>query len=182
MCYLGVNSLDTAQMIDSNPKVKSVWDETLWRQLTPELFNFIYKLCGNYHVAEDLLQDTLVKGLSYQDRNPGQQFGRPWIFKIALNTVRNHRRRRNEPAAADVSALPAPAAAEGPKQEALAALRLAMNKLPDEQREVLVLRKFQRLGYREISDITGVSEGTLKARLHYAIEKLRQWMGDMDLE
>jgi len=134
--------------------------------------------------AQDVVQDAYLRALKYFDgfRGTDQGDGRAWLMAIVRNTAYTWRRRyRQEASAAEFDEqLHSEAVAEvHPEAEALDAsaresLHQALDRLPPEFREVIVLRELQGLSYKEIGEITGVPAGTVMSRLSRARSRLQR--------
>lgn len=139
------------------------------------LFSFYAKLTGNRAASEDLVQEVFVRILKYRrSYRPGTPF-RPWIYQIARNAhVDQMRKRRPEVELEPDMDPPAPQSdsAAATQQEAL--LHRALRQLPEEKREVLLLSRFQGLPYSEIAELIGCNVGTVKVRVHRALQELRE--------
>ncbi len=128
--------------------------------------------------AGDLAQETFLRVIEARRTfRPGAPF-RPWLFGIARHVALDARRRwsrrnRREVAVPELPELPVAAAAE----EHLDGLRLAelVEKLPADQREVVLLARVHGLTSPEIAQVVGASAGAVKVRLHRATAKLRAW-------
>lgn len=139
--------------------------------------NVVYRMCGDVHLAEDAAQEAFVRawrGLhGYQPRSPF----RNWVYRIAINAARDVLRRRRE--TVDVESLPLAAPNGGPEaalqnKERDELVRQAVSALPPASREVLVLREYEGLSYREIADTLNIPTGTVMSRLNYARTRLRE--------
>lgn len=145
------------------------------------LFRFVLKQVGDVAQAEDLAQRTLLTALEAQGRFRGESSLTSWLFGIALNKVRDHRRARRRDLRMDgdevLADLPAedddPARALTRKEERLR-VRAAVDSLPDEMRELVVLVSLEGLSYDEAAEAAGVPVGTVRSRLHRAKALLRE--------
>lgn len=168
--------------------------ETLVRKHRAPLFTFVLRTLGTQDRAraEDLVQDTFVRAI--KGAGEWQQKARfsTWLFTIArnlcLDAMRRDKHRRADsldaPAsAADEGARPLHESVEGssPGPERLSeaarigpVIHAAIAKLPAEQREVFVLREYSGVPFKEIGELTGVNENTVKSRMRYALEALRK--------
>ena len=133
------------------------------------------RMLGNREDAEEAVQDAFLRAFraldAYQDQ---ERFG-AWLSRILVNQCRTMRARarRREEVFPDVdpseAALAVDAVASGPWPE----LDLALARLPDEQREALVLKYADDLTYEEMARITGAGESALKMRVRRAFDRLR---------
>lgn len=148
---------------------------------------FVY-LTRNRATAEDLAQDVLIRifqsGKNYQ---PKARF-RTWLFRIARNLWIDHCRREQHQAknlSLDASSedgnglaatLAAPTAEtrDGDEGERI---RKAIEQLPVEQREVLLMSQIQGLLYEEVAEALEIPVGTVKSRMHHALKRLREILG-----
>ena len=136
-------------------------------------------LCGDETNAQDLVQDTFVEAFRSVHRFRGQASLYTWLHSILLNLTRHHRRDSqrlvydNELAAREVSVLEErPSALDF--ESAAAELARALRQLSDSHREVLVLRYYEHMKIHELARHLGVSKGTVKSRLHYAIREMQK--------
>lgn len=138
------------------------------------LFNFYCRLTGDRTVSEDLVQDVFFRILKYrQTYRPGTPF-RAWMYQIARNARHDYHRRHPEALPFVPEMSPAVATSDAVENEQQAALlRQALQMLPEEKREVLLLSRFQELKYDEIARLLGCEVGTIKVRVHRALRELR---------
>jgi len=161
----------------------------------PRLYGYFFRATGSHHDAEDLLSEVmlrLVRRLAdYDDRGRFE----PWLFSIASNLVRDRiRRARTRPAARSIEAqspdgaaladrLPGPEApveAGMIRQDAHDALAGALSRLDEASRQMVLLRHFGGMSFREIADVFDCPVGTVLARVHRALKTLRQVMDNED--
>lgn len=144
------------------------------------LLRSAYLLCGNETEAQDLTQDTFVQAMRSAHRFRGGSSLYTWLHAILLNLVRHYHRKRRPIVCDDALAReqPDPGAEETPfaADTALAHSRLgaALQTLSLPHREVLILRYFENMRVDQIAAHAGVSRGTVKSRLHYAIAALQR--------
>jgi len=141
-------------------------------------------LVGNEHDAQDVVQDAYLRALKYFDgfRGAGGDDGRAWLLAIVRNTAYTwHRRHRADALATEFdeelhSETVAHVHPETTllREAAHASLRHAIDGLPREFREVIVLRELEGLSYKEISDVAGVPVGTVMSRLARARKRLQE--------
>jgi len=137
---------------------------TTWRS---RLERFAAQLLQNRHDAEEIVQDVFTRLLGEPDRFDLRTGPEVLLFRLVRNRCIDARRRRTPRSNADVDPEAAPASDHSDLLQALA-------KLPDDERETLLLTAVEGLGYREVADVLGCSLGTVAARRCAAIQKLRQ--------
>jgi RNA polymerase sigma-70 factor (ECF subfamily) len=138
-------------------------------------------------LAEDAVQDAFFSAYRNLERFNGPSF-RGWLTRIALNAakdiLRKRRRRPSEPYPewGDDSWQPPAPGSEGPENLVLvrqqrAALARAMEGITDDQRTAIILFDVEGYDYAEIAELTGVSLGTVKSRIHRGRVTLRERLG-----
>lgn len=167
--------------------------EPLFSLFRGPLYAYLARTTGDRHEAEDLLQDVFVRLIENLDRYEESGRFEAWIFRIAANRVRDWARRRKH-AERTLSGVPGAGDGDGPAPgvvdrsveappetqmiagEEVRLLELAMAQLEAEERQVLTLRHYGDLSFREIADIMGSPLGTILAKSHRALLKLRDKM------
>jgi RNA polymerase sigma factor (sigma-70 family) len=146
------------------------------------LFRYFAHLGGSRETSEDLVQEVFVRILKYRMTfQPGADFA-PWMYQIARNTHADAmRKRRFEviPGGAnlgidDTPSSEAPAEERIGKRQETALLRRALEALPEDKREILVLSRFQNLKYEQIAALLGCEVNTVKVRVFRAVRALGQ--------
>jgi len=171
--------------------------DCLVARYTKELFAFLCRFVADPSAAEDLIQETFVQvHLAASSFDPARSF-RPWLYTIAANKARDHLRSRSrrqeysldaggpgEEAPAPSQTLPAD---ETPLSDILdgdeqrAAVRQLVSQMPEHLRLILTLGYYQQLPYAEIAEILGIPVGTVKSRLHAAVNYFaRLWRSHME--
>ena len=155
--------------------------ETLYSRHRGPLFRFMLHQVRDHSTAEELYQDVWQRVITARARyQPDARFS-TWLFQIAHNRLTDHWRalQHRPPAPADAEERTIREADPEPPERQLSAfeerrrLQLALEELPADQREVVLLRLEQELSLEQIGQITGVGRETVKSRLRYAIDKLR---------
>jgi RNA polymerase sigma-70 factor (ECF subfamily) len=153
------------------------------------LFRFVSRMIDRPDDARDVCQETFLRILDKADAfRDGARFS-TWMYQIALNLCRDQTRRKRrwgrlmiaEPAghvemprdhAAPETVATSPSAALE-HSERQGAVRRALSELPREQREVLLLKEYEGLKFREIADVLGVAESTVKSRMYAGLDAMR---------
>jgi RNA polymerase sigma-70 factor (ECF subfamily) len=143
------------------------FDEILWPHLRAA-YNFARWLVRNEHDAEDIVQESFVKAYQALDRFRGGD-ARVWLMAIVRNTAMSLLRRRR--ADTPPESVPEPLDESAGVEEKLIAgerrhqVRTAIEKLPADYRETLVLRELEGMSYKEIATVLDVPMGTVMSRL-----------------
>ncbi len=159
--------------------------EALVKRYYQPLMRYLHRLSGNDHLAEELHQQTWLSVLDHlQKFDPASSAGgfKAWLFRIATNKANDHwRSMSREKSAKDglklVSDDEFPQAGyriEGSEQEQK--LRRAIAQLPENQRQVLMLRYYSNMKFIEIAQLLGCPLNTALGRMHKAMLKLKQLM------
>ena len=151
------------------------------------LFNYIYFIVRSKEVAEDIFQETFVKAIVTLQQGRYTNDGKfaAWITRIAHNLVIDQfRNERNENLVSndetEIDLFNDAKFSEGNienkmvNDQVLKDVRMLIDELPDCQREVVFMRYYQDLSFKEIADITGVSINTALGRMRYAVLNMRR--------
>ena len=158
--------------------------EELVRRHSEPLLGYLRRMSGSDHMAEELHQAAWVSVLEHLDRFDGRsQAGgfKAWLYRIATNKANDFFRRSGRESNAKAGLrLVTPAASVDPDhvEQAEQALRLqeAIAKLPEPQREVLLLRYYSGLKFVEIAQLLGCPLNTALGRMHKAMKRLEAMM------
>jgi RNA polymerase sigma-70 factor (ECF subfamily) len=139
------------------------------------LLNFYLRTTGNRASSEDLVQDVFVRVLKYRRTyRPGSRF-LTWMYHIARHARLDYmRKRRGEIEWDDAYAAPVLPSDSAESAQHRRCLALALQRLPDDKREVLVLSRFQGLRYDAIGQLLKCEPGAVKVRIHRAMRELRE--------
>jgi RNA polymerase sigma factor (sigma-70 family) len=140
------------------------------------LLNYYLRTTGNRASSEDLVQDVFVRILKYRRTyRPGSRF-LTWMYHIARHARVDYLRKRHGEIEWD-DAYAAPVLPGDPAESAQQRhwLALALQRLPDDKREVLVLSRFQGLRYEAIGQLLNCEPGAVKVRVHRAMRELREY-------
>ncbi len=155
-----------------------------------KIFNLIFRILGDYDEAADLTQETFISAFRAWDRFRGESRVYTWLYQIALNHCRNRLRQRGRSRAIQVESLdqaldPEGSAREIPdesqaphivleQKELNERILAAVQSLPPDYREIVILREMKGLSYNEIVEVTGISLDNVKTRLSRARAMLRR--------
>jgi len=150
--------------------------ETIYRDHAQTVYKFLLAQCRDPNLAEELTQETFYQAVRSIERFDGSCKLSVWLCQIAKHLWYQHlRRRQKEPVPLEtVPETPASSAEDGllEWEDRLALLRLIHN-LPEPQREVVYLRAFGGLSFREIGDVLGRTENWARVTFYRSKENLR---------
>lgn len=141
------------------------------------VYSYLLKVNRDKMLAEDLTQNVFEKMIKYKSSYDGQKCFKAWLFTIVRNANIDHHRKRKYDSLDDsylqVETGDKDAQSQLETKEGNQRLMAAINMLPEDEKELLILSKFERLKYAEISKIVGMTESALKVKAHRSIKKLR---------
>ena len=168
--------------------------ETLINRHRTKVYTYIYLTLKNQALAEDLFQETFIKVIQSLRRGKYRDNGRflSWVIRIAHNLIIDHFRKEKQLNAisnddSDFDLLNSKKLSDDNVEQLMISeqirldLRKLINELPDDQREVVLLRHFGGLSFKEIADHTGVSINTALGRMRYALINLRKMINERNL-
>ncbi|MFT4803046.1 MAG: RNA polymerase sigma factor (sigma-70 family) [Psychroserpens sp.] len=150
------------------------------------IYSFIYSKVFDRDITEDIFQDAFIKVIKNLKLGKYNEEGKflPWVMRISHNLVIDHFRRNNRMPKFDnsgdfniFSVLGDPslnAEKQLIKDQVECDLRRLIQELPEDQKEVLVMRIYKDMSFKEISERTGVSINTALGRMRYALINLRK--------
>lgn len=150
--------------------------EKLVRDLSPGLVAYVWRLCGDGHASQDIVQEAFVRFLKNRERveNPA-----PWLYRVCRNLAFRRMGRRDWDVSVDSAGLDMCESPEPPCTLALEGRELmervfeALGQMNPRDAEILDLKYFGELSYREIAGVLGISESNVGVRLNRAMLALR---------
>jgi RNA polymerase sigma-70 factor, ECF subfamily len=153
----------------------------IYDRYSGRIYNFAYRFLKNAEAAEDATQEVFVKMLRHANQFNGDAKLSTWLFSITANWCRDYLRKAdNKAKETDDVLVSLPASADlSPdrdleRRENEQLIRRALGFLTTEQREAILLSRYQGLSYAEIAQIAGCSEGAVKTRVFRAMETLKK--------
>jgi RNA polymerase sigma factor (sigma-70 family) len=152
----------------------------LYERYHRQLYRFLFNMTRQRELSEDMVQNIFLRMLKYPEGFMGFGEFKMWMYHIARNAVYDHFRKvKRTPAHSDLTNYEERTEGEQSsdarmeKEEEIKTLETAMGKLSDENRELLILCRFQELKYNEIAKILNTTEGAIKVRVHRALNQLK---------
>ncbi len=170
--------------------VKGAFDELVARYAN-ELYGFLCRFVGDRTAADDLLQDTFMQLHLAANSFDQRRSLRPWLYTIAANKARDYMRSRGRRQQLSLEAggendrgslsqmletIEPPSSETVEREEQRQAVRRIVDRMPEHLRLILTLGYFQQLPYAEIAQVLDIPVGTVKSRLHAAVQHFgRLW-------
>jgi RNA polymerase sigma factor (sigma-70 family) len=158
----------------------------LFERYKKPLFGFYYHMNKNSELSEDLVQNVFYRIMKYRYLFRGEGDFRTWMFHIARNVNHDHFRKNKLNAKDSLEdwqerlGSNENRSTEMQQDEEMQLLSMAMDRLPEDKREILVLSKFQEKKYKEIGEILGCSEGAVKVKVFRALQELKEMYQKLD--
>tara|TARA_B110000046_G_scaffold47819_1_gene52896 strand:+ start:1608 stop:2192 length:585 start_codon:yes stop_codon:yes gene_type:complete len=180
------NSISDAILVSDYIKGNEQSLSVLINRHQQRLYSFIYSKVFDRDVTEDVFQDTFIKVIRTLKRGKYNEEGKflPWVMRIAHNLVIDHFRKNNRmpkfnnSGDFDIFSVLSDGAlnAEGElvQSQIVEDVRALVEELPEEQKTVLIMRMYNDMSFKEISENTGVSINTALGRMRYALINLRK--------
>lgn len=186
----------TARLMNANPPEdadRNLDFDALVAKYEKKIFNVIYRFIGDYEEAVDLTQETFISAYRHFDRFRGEAKVFTWLYQIARNLCINRVRQRDRQRALRIESLDQPRDMEEDEgltrevadwssapqvvledKELRQRILAAIDSLPPDYKEVVVLREFQNMSYNDIVEATGLTLENVKTRLSRARAMLRR--------
>ena len=178
--------ISDAQLVSNYIRGEESALEVLITRHKQRIYSFIYSKVFDRDISEDIFQDTFIKVIRTLKRGKYNEEGKflPWVMRIAHNLVIDHFRKNSRMPKFDNSgdfnifsvisdnALNAEKIII--KGQVEADVRRLIDELPEDQKEVLVMRMYKDMSFKEISERTGVSINTALGRMRYALINMRK--------
>lgn len=153
--------------------------DDLYRFYLHDVYRYLLSLTRDHHVAEDLVQETFYRAYVAFEKAEVDKV-KPWLFRVARNAFIDHYRKNKRVIPAEDSELNAIPGTDSPERDLLIKEELAetqqwINKLPDKQKQALLLCDVQQLAYKEAAETMGVTLSHFKILVFRARQALRQY-------
>lgn len=183
---MAIPTIDDASLVNSFIAGNESALETLIKRHQSKIFGFIYSKVGDRDLSDDIFQDTFIKVIRTLKSNAYNEEGKflPWVMRIAHNLIVDHYRHnkkmplyRETEEFSIFSIMTDDSLTIENKlisDQVIKDLRQLVEELPLDQKEVLMMRLYQDMSFKEISEATGVSINTALGRMRYAVLNLRK--------
>jgi len=193
-----LEQLSDEELMEAYQRGDSRAFERLLRKHRKPVYNFINRQVGHEATAEDLMQEVFLRVIKGAPTYQKQAKFTTWVYTIARNLCVDHTRRAKHRKAASLdqpigsgdtgkerSTMGELVADRGPQvdrqaigRELQGHLQHAISALSEEQREVFLMREYLNMPFKEIAEVIGCPENTVKSRMRYALDHLRQLLDE----
>lgn len=187
-------TLNDEQLVKAYAQGSNEAFDTLLKRHQDRIFNYILRIIKNEDIANDIFQETFVKAIQTIRQGRYTENGKfpAWISRIAHNLIIDYyRQEKSENLQSadltDVNVLNRKELCEKTIEDVLISdqirsdVKYLIQELPELQRQVLMMRYYQNLSFKEIAELTGVSINTALGRMRYAILNLRRIAAEKDI-
>lgn len=174
---MGSNSDKTLMMKVKNGDLDKLG--LLFERYHRGLYAYFFRMCKDQQTSEDLVQSVFERLLKYRHSYSGDGRFSTWLFSIARNQFIDHHRiakRNGISVQIDETRFEMPEITDETfhqKTKKKDILEMALNELPAEKREVIILSRFEGLKYKEIAEILETTEGAIKVKMYRAMKELK---------
>ncbi len=142
------------------------------------VYGFIFHMIGNREESEDIVQNLFLRMLSYRNSFAGTGSFKTWMYHLTRNLLSDYfKKNSKKPYMYSVENFDEKITEEYfgdiEKKQELQTLQMAMENLSIDNRELLMLCRYEELKYHEIADLLGITEGAVKVRVHRALSQLK---------
>jgi len=158
---------------ENSTRFKVVYDEVF-----PIVIRLVWRITGDQEIAEELCHDAFIKLYDRLDSFPDNNQAKYWMIRVCKNHALNHVKRKQRERKAYERVLVEPKREIKTGEELVMnevtreMVRKALEKLPPKMKEVLMMKEYGELNYRDIGKILGISEANVKVRVFRARQKL----------
>jgi len=181
VCFMSDSQMGFSEVINAGNPVdfRKIYDASMQM-----LFRIAYKIVNDEDAAEDLVHDSLIKANEKGLEFPSLNDAKYWLIRVVKNASLNYVKRkgrekkayekvlyeeRHETDSGEIDLL---------KEESKLKAREALKKLPTNLQEVVILKEYTELNYKEIGRVLGITEGNVKVRIFRAREQLAKIIGE----
>ncbi len=168
---------------------------TLMDRWYQRVYNYALRYTGDHHSAEHIAQTTFIQVYRKIDHLKDTRKFKSWIYSIATNFCHSESRKKSAKSKLVTTTLELPQVADFNHPEKIynqeergTVLRQILGQISPEQRQVIIMKEYEGLKFREIADALKISENTVKARLYYGLDAMKkivnknQWLKEMYYE
>ncbi len=182
-CRVTSRSLDGYYM----NRDEQVFFETVYNDVFPLLFRVVYRILGDQERSEEVCHDAFIRFFQHSASLPDVTQAKYWLLRVGKNLAYNVSKRRGREAHANKRVWHEPQRVDEAgdtrllREETARIVRRAVNNLPKNLRDVMVLKEYGSLSYGEIAETLGISVANVKVRVHRARTRLAKELEEGDV-
>ena len=161
------------ELVQSRGKLADAAFSELYDRHSPRVFAYCRRFLGNKEEAQDVLQDTFVRLYKSAKKDREMTNVPAFILTIARNLCVNFIKKQ-KPVVAYEDYMHVSDNSNKDDKELLGLIKMAMDLLPDDYKEVFILREYDGLSYKDIADVTGSTMNNVKVRIYRAKQKVKE--------
>jgi RNA polymerase sigma factor (sigma-70 family) len=153
----------------------------LFERYSSVLYGFVYRSINDAAISQDIVQTVFYRMIKYKESFTGQGEFRTWMYHIARNAIVDNYKKGNKIEYKDDITLIGDKIPSGSnlekdleKKQSKEMIHKALNYLSDDNKEIILLSKFQELSYKEIAEILDTNENNIKIKVHRALKQLKE--------
>ncbi|MDA3820696.1 MAG: RNA polymerase sigma factor [Candidatus Delongbacteria bacterium] len=191
---MNITKLTDQQLVEGFVKGEKSYMQELIKRHKDKVYTYILLIVKNPHVADDLFQDTFIKVIKSLEKNKYTDKGKfvSWVIRIAHNlTIDYFRKNKNQNTYSnddnEVDIFNSPKYSDCTMEDRMIDkqkekdVRFLLDKLPKNQKQVVMMRHYGNMSFKEIADQTGVSINTALGRMRYALINMRKFMEEHNM-
>ena len=157
----------------------SAYDQLIKNHLSNTV-GFFFNITGDRMVAEDLAQDVFFKLYTHLKKFRFESKFSTYLYRVKLNAANSWLKRNKWKNILHLDQAPDKGERDTELEQEWTRKELwdAVAKLPNKQRKVVIMRIAKEMPYKEISEVTGMTEGTAKVNFHHAVRSLKEWLNN----
>ena len=157
----------------------SAYDQLIKNHLSNTV-GFFFNITGDRMVAEDLAQDVFFKLYTHLKKFRFESKFSTYLYRVKLNAANSWLKRNKWKNILHLDQAPDKGERDTELEQEWTRKELwdAIAKLPNKQRIVVIMRIAKEMSFRNISEVTGMTEGTAKVNFHYAVKSLKEWLNN----
>ena len=173
------------QKLQSSDEATYQW---LIQQWYAKIFNFALRYSNDREFATEVVQKTFIQVYEKIDQLKNPSKLKPWIYRIASNccATEGRNKKRHQTILLNQDALVrsdfSTPASQLEREETRNTVKEVLQLIPAEQRQVIIMKEYDGLKFREIAEITGESENTIKSRMYYGLDAMRKILNQKKIE
>ena len=159
----------------------------LMRQWYQRIYNFSYRQLKQHDLAQEVTQKTFIKAYEKLDTLHDNDRFKPWLYRIANNYCtdegrRNARMNKLKQVVGLTAEIQQSPELDYQQEETKSVFRTLIDEIPGPQRTVILMKEYEGLKFREIAEILGESENTIKSRMYYGLTALRKIIQEKNIQ